>query len=69
MQLADSELQLDATSEEMTVCPMIYWTEHGAQFVVCKVAADRYRCQFFNSEADHNMVPDMTYTTASATVS
>ena len=52
MQLADSELQLDATFEELTVCPTIYWTERGAQFVVCKVAADRYRCQFFYSEAD-----------------
>ena len=51
-QLADSKLQLDATSEELTLCPTIYWAERGAQFVVCKVAADRYRCQFFYSETE-----------------
>jgi len=51
-QLADSERQLDAASEELTLCPTIYWAERGAQFVVCKVAVDRYRCQFFYSETE-----------------
>ena len=51
--LADSELQLDASSEELTVCPTLYWTERGAHFVVCKVGQDRYRCQFFYTDADH----------------
>jgi hypothetical protein len=50
--LADSELQLDASSEELTLCPTIYWAERGAQFVVCKVAAERFRCQFFYSETE-----------------
>ncbi|HEY4697881.1 MAG TPA: hypothetical protein VIH29_07735 [Gallionella sp.] len=44
--------KLDAASEELTLCPTIYWAERGAQFVVCKVAADRYRCQFFYSETE-----------------
>ena len=52
MQLADSELQLDAASEALTLCPTIYWAERGAQFVLCKVAANRYRCQFFYSETE-----------------
>jgi hypothetical protein len=52
LQLADSELQLDASSDELTLCPTIYWAERGAQFVVCKVAADRFRCQFFYSETE-----------------
>ena len=52
MQLADSELQLDELSDELTLCPTIYWTERGAQFVVCKVAAERFRCQFFYSETE-----------------
>jgi len=52
MQLADSELQLDASSEDLTLCQTIFWSERGAQFVVCKVAADRYRCQFFYSETE-----------------
>jgi hypothetical protein len=52
IQLADSDLQLDATSEELTVCPAIYWAERGAQFVTCKVVPERYRCQFFYSETE-----------------
>src|SRR5271169_4265269 len=52
IQLADSELQLDGTSEELTLCPTIFWAERGAQFIVCKVAPDRFRCQFFYSETE-----------------
>lgn len=52
MQLADSELQLDPASETLTLCPTLFWSERGAQFVVCKVAASRYRCQFFYSEGE-----------------
>jgi hypothetical protein len=68
MQLEDSELQLDMLSEELTSCPTIYWAERGAQFVVCKVAPERYRCQFFYSETEQ-YVPAMTNTTVSGTVS
>ena len=32
--------------------PTLYWCERSAQFVVCKVAASRYRCQFFYSEKE-----------------
>ena len=52
LQLADSELQLSGNPEELTSCPTFYWHERGANFVVCKTAADRYRCQFFYSDAD-----------------
>lgn len=52
MQLADSELQLDPGSEHLTLCPTLYWTERGAHFVVCKTADERFRSQFFYSEAD-----------------
>lgn len=52
VQLADSELQLDATSEKLTLCPTLYWSERGTQFVVFKVAANRFRCQFFYSESE-----------------
>jgi hypothetical protein len=51
IQLADSELQL-ADPSQLTVCPTFYWNERGAHFIVCKVAADRYLCQFFYSEAE-----------------
>lgn len=50
--LADSELQLDPASSELTSCPTFYWSERGAQFVVCKVADSRYRCQFFYSDGE-----------------
>ena len=53
LHLADSELQLSADSRELTSCPTLYWTERGAQFVVCKVTNNRYRCQFFYSDAEH----------------
>lgn len=52
VQLADSELQLDAASEKLTLCPTFYWSERGTQFVVFKVAANRFRCQFFYSESE-----------------
>lgn len=50
--LADSELKLDPTGDELTICPTLYWSERGANFVVCKIAAGRYRCQFFYADAD-----------------
>ena len=52
IQLADSELHLDDSSDQPTLCPTIYWAELGAQFVVCKVASERFRCQFFYSETE-----------------
>lgn len=52
IQLADSELKIDELPDELTLCPTIYWAERGAQFVVCKVAAERFRCQFFYSETE-----------------
>jgi hypothetical protein len=52
LQLADSELQLDLESEELTVCPTLYWSERGAQFVVYKIGEERYRCQFFYSATE-----------------
>ncbi len=52
IQLADSELQLDPAASELVLCPTLYWSERGAQFVVCKVGASRYRCQFFYSDGE-----------------
>lgn len=46
---ADSEIRLDPASPTVTVCPTFYWEEHGVEFVVFKVAEDRYRSQFFYS--------------------
>lgn len=51
-ELADSELKLDPASDELTVCPTLYWSERGAHFVLCKIAQGRYKCQFFYADAD-----------------
>lgn len=39
---ADSELRLDPGSDEMALCPTLYWTERGAHFVVFKVGQERF---------------------------
>ena len=49
-QLADAELQLDPSSEQLTVCPTLYWSQRGADFIVCKLGESRFRCQFLYSE-------------------
>lgn len=51
-QLAEAELQLDPGSEELTVCPTLYWSQRGAEFIVCKLGEQRFRCQFFYSETE-----------------
>jgi len=53
VELADSELLLDPAQATTILCPTLYWSERGAHFVVWKVAAGRYRCQFFYTDADH----------------
>ncbi len=62
MELADSELRLDPGSDALTICPTLYWSERGAQFVVCKTAHLRFRCQFFYTDADHYGTGQEEYT-------
>lgn len=49
LQAVDVDLQLDPASEQLTSCPALYWEGLGAEFIVAKVADQRYRCQFFYS--------------------
>lgn len=49
LQLADSELQLEPAPAPPSDCPTLFWSERGADFVICKVGENRYRCQFFYS--------------------
>jgi hypothetical protein len=52
LQKADADIQLNPENDsELTTCPVLYWEERGAHFVVFKLAADRYRGQFFYNEA------------------
>ena len=50
VQSADVELQLDPGSEQLTTCPALYWKALGTEFIVTKVADNRFRCQFFYSD-------------------
>lgn len=52
LQAADVELQLDPASETLTTCPSLYWNELGAEFIVSKLADQRFRCQFFYSASE-----------------
>ena len=52
LELAESELQLEPDAA-LQSCPTLYWTARGAHFVVCKLGADRYRCEFFYSDSEH----------------
>ncbi len=61
-ELAESELQLDPASAELTSCPTLFWSMLGANFVVCKTAENRYRCQFFYSDADQYGTGHTDYT-------
>lgn len=46
---ADSEIRLDAASDEITLCPTLYWEKRGVEFVIFKVAENRFRSQFYYS--------------------
>jgi hypothetical protein len=50
LQTADAEVQLEPDSEVLTNCPVIYWEERGAHFVVFKLGASRFKAQFFYSD-------------------
>jgi hypothetical protein len=67
-ELADSELQLDPGSAELTSCPTLYWSARGANFVVCKTEQNRYRCQFFYADADQYGTGHTDYTDLAACV-
>ena len=50
LQAADAEIQLDAESELLSTCPVLYWEERGAHFVVFKLEDTRYKAQFFYND-------------------
>jgi hypothetical protein len=48
---AEAEVQLTPESDELTICPALYWEGRGAHFVVIKLGDNRYKGQFYYSEA------------------
>ena len=53
IELADSELKLDPGAPVITVCPTVFWSERGCNFLIFKTGEDRYRSQFFYSDEEH----------------
>src|SRR4030067_410250 len=45
IQQADAELRLDPGDRELTLCPVVYWREDKAQFVIFKTGAQAHRKQ------------------------
>ncbi len=53
IELADSELKLDPGAPVITVCPTVFWSERGCNFLIFKTGEDRYRSQFFYTDEEH----------------
>jgi hypothetical protein len=51
IEVADAEIGAAADSGELDICPILFWEERGAHFVVFKTGESRYRAQFYYSEA------------------
>lgn len=70
---ADSEMRLDPGSPEVTACPAYYWKAGDVEFVILKIAGNRYRSQFhysmteqFGSNRDFDDLADCVDTTLQA---
>lgn len=50
-ELGEAEIQLIPDSERLTNCPVLYWEARGAHFVIFKLGPERFRAQFFYSDA------------------
>ena len=46
-QLADVEIRLSAADRALTECAAVFWSGHGANFVVVKSGEKEFRCQFY----------------------
>ncbi len=52
VQTIQSEVQLDLLEEELTICPALTWQEGVCNFVVFKTGDNRFRCQFYYTDAE-----------------
>ena len=50
--LADIELRLSPSSNELSECPAVFWRARDCNFVVFKTKVDEFRCQFFYEPTD-----------------
>jgi hypothetical protein len=51
-ELADTELQLEPDCEDVTYCPTLAGHARGFEFIVCKIARERYGGRFFGGDGD-----------------
>lgn len=49
IQLADSEVQLDENSDQMTPCPLLFWTAGDCNFALMRTGEERFQARFFYS--------------------
>ena len=49
-QLADVEIRLSPADRALMVCPAVFWSERGANFVLVKSGEKEFRCQFYYRE-------------------
>jgi len=47
LQLADAEMQIDKGSGEKVECPVVFWRQQGASFVVYKMGDKRFAGRYF----------------------
>jgi len=47
VQEVDVDIRMHPADRELTECPALYWKEEGCDFVISKVAADKFRSMFF----------------------
>jgi hypothetical protein len=50
VQVAEADIELVAGSGTLTSCPVLHWEARGANFIVFKLADNRYRAQFYYIE-------------------
>jgi len=47
LQLADAEMQIDRDSGEKSDCPVVFWRQQGASFIIYKMGDKRYAARYF----------------------
>ena len=52
IQAIQSEIQLNLTRDELTLVPSLTWEEGLCHFVVFKTGDNRFRCQFYYTDAE-----------------
>jgi hypothetical protein len=52
LQAIQAEIQLNLLEEQLTQCPSLTWQIDLCHFVIFKTGDDRFRCQFYYTDAE-----------------